>query len=236
MGIDITFYADAAGTRPLITRNFTYGSAPNGAFFQIPCNPQGPYVRVAYINGGVNQTSFELVTILLVNAPPPDSIAIADTITGNNSAQIIKANIVGQQENGIYANSQLSNSGSQMVAIADRPSEVRSRTHININIARTALVAGGTDIYTVTAGKILYVQNFLIFALNDAVAIGEWRMRDNTTVLATIIHSPRVGAVPNSADVVGPTLPEPMIFSTSVNFIEITGVIEVSGFLIGYEE
>jgi hypothetical protein len=236
MGIAIAFFADSLGTRPLITRLFTYGSAPSGAFFQIPCNPQGPYVRVTYTNGAVAQTSFELVTLLLVNAPPPDSIAIADTITGNNSAQIIKSNIVGQQENGAYANSRLSNSASQMVAIADRPSEVRSRTRVIIPVNRTTVPVGATTLYTVTAGKILYISSFSFSQLNDNNAIGEWRLRDSTTIKSGFILPQRTGGTPASASSASPTLPEPLNFVTNVNAILITGTIEIAGFLIGYEE
>lgn len=233
-GLEFLWYADLAGTRPLGMTTFTYGNAPDLTSVQVPV--KGPYFRIRYTNNAIAQTSFELVTSLIITAPPPDVLPISSTITGNNAAQIVKANIVGQQENGIYANSKLSNSSSQMVAIADRPSEVRGRTRVVIPLNRTALVAGGTDIYTVTIGKILYISAFSFSALNDSIAVGEWRLRDNAAVRAAYIMAPRAGAVPDAAASSSPTLPEPMPFSTSVNLIEITGSIEVSGFLIGYEE
>jgi hypothetical protein len=236
-GISFKFFADSAGTRLLIERNFTYGSAPNGAFFQIPCNPQGPYLRISYTNGGTNQTTFELQTFLIVQAPPPDAIAISDTITGNNSAQIVKSNIVGLQENGIYANVGLSNSGSAKVAVTDRPSEVRGRTRVIIDIPLTTIVGGGSVMYTVTASKTLYIHSFIITALNASAVVGSYSLRDSTTSKGTFLIPERVsGAVASTAISTSPTLPEPINFSTNVNLQLLTGIIQLSGSLIGYEE
>ncbi len=236
-GIKFQFYADALGTRLLIERQFTYGASPDGAFFQIPCNPQGPYVKITYTNGSTAQATFELQTFLIVQAPPPDAIAISDTITGNNSAQIVKANVVGLQENGIYANVGLSNSASSKVAIADRPSEVRNRTSIVIDVPVTALDPAGSTIYTVTGGKTLYIHSFVLTSLNSAATDGSFVIRDNTTRKGTFLLPQRVsGSVPSAASATSPTLPEPLSFSTNVNLQELTGTIEASGFFLGYEE
>jgi hypothetical protein len=233
-GLEFLWFADLAGTRSLGMTSFTYGNAPDLTSVQVPI--KGPFFRIKYTNGTTAQTSFELVTSLIVTAPPPDVLPIASTITGNNASQIVKANIVGLQENGIYANSKLSNSASQMVAIADRPSEVRGRTRITIPVNRTTVPVGATTLYTVTAGKILYISAFSFSAINDSLAVGEWRLRDSTTVKTAYILSSRTAGTPAAAASSSPTLPEPMNFGTNVNVILITGTIDIAGFLIGYEE
>lgn len=237
MGIVFSFYADLLGTRLLKTAVFTYGSAPNGTAFQVPAI-SGPYMRVSYTNGAVAQSTFELLTTLSVTAPPSDVLSISETINANTAAQITKSSIVGQQENGVYANSKLSNSGSQMVAIADRPDEVRGRTAVIIPVNRTTVsaAAGGSVLYTVTGGKVLYVSAFIFTTLNDDAAIGEWRLRDSTTVKSAFLMAQRTLGNPVAASAPSPTLPQPIRFATNVNAILITGTIFLSGFLIGYEE
>jgi hypothetical protein len=233
-GLKFNWYADLAGLRPLGVTSFTYGSAPLATAVQVPI--KGPYFRISYLNGAIAQATFELVTTLLVTAPPPDVLPISSTITGNNAASIVKASIVGLQENGIYSNSKLSNSSSQMVAIADRPSEVRNRTRVIIPVNRTTVALAGTVLYTVTATKTLYISNFFFTQLNDSAAIGEWRLRDSVTVKSGFILSSRAGGTPAAASSAAPTLPEPLNFTTNVNAVLITGTIEIAGFLLGYEE
>lgn len=233
-GIQFQWFADEAGTRALGTTTFTYTNVGNLSSIQVPV--KGPWFRFVWVNSGTNQTSFELVTTLLVTAPPADVLPINSTITGSNAASIVKAQITGLQENGSYADTALSNSASLKVAIADRPSEVRNRTRVIIPVNRTALVAGGTTLYTVTGGKILYISSFSFSQLNDSTSVGQWRLQDSATVRSGFIMAPRSGAVPDSATSASPTLPEPMPFTTNVNVVEVSGSIEIAGFLIGYEE
>ena len=233
-GIVFQWFLDSSGTILLKESIFTYGSAPNGIAIQVPRN--GPYLRIKYTNGGVAQTSFSLSSTLLVTSPLSDVLAISETITDNTAAQIVKSQSVGKQENGAFANVALSNSASIKVAVTDRPSEVRNRTHIHISINRTSLVAAGTTLYTVTAGKTLYIHSISLSMLNTVNSVGEWRLRDSTTVKSAYVLSERaIGASAGSASA-SPSLPEPMKFSTNVNAIEISGDIEIAGYLIGYEE
>jgi hypothetical protein len=234
-GLVFSFYADSAGARLLKTSVFTYGSAPNGTSFQVP-SIAGPYMRITYTNGVIAQTSFEMMTNLSITAPPSDVLSISETINANTAAQITKSSIVGQQENGIFANSKLSNSGSQMVAVADRPSEVRNRVDVVIPIVRTALNVGGTVLYTVTPGKRLYISTILLTGINDAIAVGQWHLRDSATIKSGFIISSRAAGTPAAGAAAFPPLPQPMEFSTNVTAILITGVIDIAGFMNGYEE
>lgn len=234
-GLEFQWFADLAGARSLGMTSFTYGSAPNLTSVQVPI--KGPYYRVKYTNGASAQTTFELVSSLLVTAPPADVLPISSTITGNNAASIVKAHVTGLTESGAYSDVALSNSSSLKVAIADRPSEVRSRTRVIIPVNRTVVPAGATTLYTVTGGKTLYISAFAFsMTNNNNAAFGEWRLRDSTTVRAGYLMPPRTGGTPASSASTSPTLPEPMPFSTNVNVILITGTVEIAGFLIGYEE
>jgi len=234
-GLVFQFFADAAGTRLVKESMFTYASAGTGIYRQVPAN-QGPYVRVKYTNGTTAQTNFELVTQLITSAPPSELSDINELITDATAATVVKSNIVGKKENGIYSSVRLSNSESLKVAITDRPSEVRNRTAIYVSVPRTSLVAGDTLFYTVTTGKILYVTSFVISQLNDANVIGEWRVRDAATVLGAFIMTNKIAGAASASSTTSPSLPEPMKFATNVNFVEVTGDIIVAGFLIGYEE
>lgn len=233
-GIVFQWFDSAAGTTLLKESVFTYGSAPNGVGIQVPT--QGPYFRVKYLNGGTNQATFTLLTRLITVAPPSDVLAISETITDNTAAQIVKSQLVGKQENGTFSNVSLSNSASIKVAVTDRPSEVRLRTRVEIVDNRRSISGAGDTLYTVTVGKTLYITSVLITAINDATAIGEWRLRDSTTVRSAFIIPGRAAGTPSAGQAPSPSLPEPLKFETNVNIIEITGDVISTITLIGYEE
>ena len=235
-GILFNWYADAAGTRYLGPSDFTYGTPGVRTSVNVPRN--GPFLRVTYMNGVVAQGSFELVTTLLVTAPPPDVLPIASTITGNNAAQIVKAASVGLREDGIYDNVGLSNSASLKVAITDRPSEVRDRVHVKEFITGVTLGAG-TIIYTVPAGYVFYLNSIITSYVNTSVvANGQWCLQDGTDTADRIpfilgqaaAGAPAVGASPS------PPLPEPIPFTTDVRAIGLAGTVIASVTVIGYSE
>lgn len=125
---------------------------------------------------------------------------------------------------------------SLLTAINARPSEVRSRTRVEARILNVALAPANTVVYTVTAGKILYVTSYIISTLNNANAIGEWRIRDNVTDKMSFL----TGEKPVGAAAVGSinslSLIEPIPFTTSVTVNEISGDMRVSFYILGYEE
>ena len=231
-GLSFNWYADSAGTRSLGMTQFTYGNAPARTSVTVP--RQGPYFRITYLNGGTAQSSFELVTTLMVTAPPPDVLPISSTITGNNAAQIVKANAVGLQENGVYSNVGLSNSASLKVAVTDRPSEVRSRTAVIANIDH---VTASTTIYTVTGGKTLYLQSIGITAINSSVtANGHFTIRDNTTIKIPFTMGQASSGQPTTTAAAPTTFHEPIPFTTNVNLNIVAGTLTASIYIIGYEE
>lgn len=149
-----------------------------------------------------------------------------------------KAVITAKKENGNFDNIGASNSGGLKVAITDRPSEVRNRTRVEKQIFREALTASATAtvIHTVTPGKTFYLSSFVMSALNNANAIGEWRIRDGDTDKLGFVAGEKVigSAAPSAAQ--SPALPEPIPFTTSVNAYEVSGDMQVSFYIIGYEE
>jgi len=234
-GLMFQWFKDSAGTILLKGSTFTYGSSPLGINISVPV--QGPFFRIKYTNGGVAQTTFQLVLRLAVSPAPPDVVAIDDNITGTNTASVTKAQLVGKREDGVFANVALSNNESINVAINDRPSELRGRVEFHISINNIALVgAPGTTIHTVTAGKTFFLQSFKLVSLNDSSSDGHWNLTDAGTIKDTTPMSSRVAGAPATAASSSPNLPEPIKFATSIRLEEITGVIEVGGFLNGYEE
>jgi hypothetical protein len=237
-GVVFQWFADLAGTQLLKESTFTYGSSPNGIGIQVPT--QGPYMRVKYTNGGTNQTTFTLLTRLITTAPPSDVLAISETITDNTAAQIVKAQLVGKQENGVFNNVRLSNSASIKVAVTDRPSEVRSRVYVKKFITGAALVAApGTTIHTVTGGTIFYLTSFILSTINASVGTnGQWTLQDGTDTTDRIpfITSQASAGSPSQAATASPSLPEPIAFGTDVRAIELAGDITASITIIGYEE
>lgn len=149
------------------------------------------------------------------------------------SVKIVGSDATGVEQTPVSSTS----SGSLKVAIPDRPSELRNRISVNINIPDTTLVPAGTVIYTVTPGRTLYIQSFLVTQLNIAASDGSWSLNDNTIVKCTFLVPARVGgSTPGAAFISSPTMPEPMQFTTNVRLVEITGDLRVAGYLIGYEE
>jgi len=195
------------------------------------------WVRVVYTNGTTPTTSFSLQTKVFQNRPKPSSHRLDDDISRDNDAELVKSVIAGRSEDGIYRSAILSNSGSVEVAITDRPSEVRDRISVNINVARTTLTLAGDVIYDVPAGKTLYIPSFYISQINSSTANGEWTLNDESTEKSTFVLSPREsGLVPASAQLTSPVMPEPMRFSTSIRVVLLSGNMDISGYFIGYLE
>lgn len=129
------------------------------------------------------------------------------------------------------------NTTSLKVGISDRPSELRNRVRVFIPYTRTTLSGTPTVLYTVTPGFRLYISSFLVSVLNSSNADAEIRIRDNTNQVIPLLAPARVsGSSPSSFSLNAPTLPEPLLFLTNVNVLQITGTTDIAGYFIGYEE
>lgn len=138
--------------------------------------------------------------------------------------------VAGIKENGSYANVALSNKASLNVAIADRPSQVRARTLIDVSIMRTTLTVIANTIYTVTPNKTLFMEAFIASSINNSNTVGEWRIQDGTTDKIGFLAGEKA---PNNLSI---ALAEPIPFTTAVKLIQISGDMHVAFWFIGYEE
>jgi hypothetical protein len=234
-GLVFQFYADSAGTRLVKESPFTYAFAGSGIYRQVPAN-QGPYVRIKYTNGAVAQTMFEMVVQLITSAPPSELSDVVEAVTDSTAATVTKSALVGKQENGIYNQVRLANSGSLKVAVTDRPSEVRGRTSVVKHINYVALTGTPTVIHTVTVGKIFYLNSLIVSAINSSNVVGRFSISDNATVVVPFILPERTASTASGTAVASPPLPEPIPFTTSVTAVEQAGDVTASITIVGYEE
>lgn len=219
-----------------VIRTSTFPIVANTPFY-ISQTSVGRYTRARFTNtSGVAQTIFRLQTMLKTTPISPTALTISTALSSNAVALNSRSILAGQQENGTFSNVGLSNTASVKVAITDRPSEVRSRTKVEARIFNTSLAAASTVVYTVTAGKTLYVESMIISALNNTNAIGEYRVTDGATDKFGYLVGEKAAGVPATSSSSSPALPEPIPFTTNFGVREISGDIILSIYFIGYEE
>jgi len=219
-----------------IIRTSTLDVLSNTPFY-IAQTSVGKYIRIRFNNtSGIAQTSFRLQTMMKMSQISATALTISTPINANAIALTSRAVLAGQQENGTFSNVGLSNAASVKVAVTDRPSEVRSRTRIEKQIFNTALTAVSTTVHTVTGGKTFYLESMIISALNNANAIGEWRIADDGVDKIGYLVGEKTTGTAATLSSSSPALPEPIPFTTSFNVREISGDIFLSIYIIGYEE
>lgn len=76
------------------------------------------WVRIKYVNGTVAQTSFRLQTIYHTYAPKSSSHRIADSITGQNDAELVKSVITGEDPTGVFRNAKVDQDGNIQTVLA----------------------------------------------------------------------------------------------------------------------
>ena len=120
--------------------------------------------------------------------------------------------------------------------IPDRPSQKSGRTYKEGQLSGST---SSTTVYTVTAGKTLYVYSIEISIINTSTNVGLFQVRDSTTVkLPVTISAAGVSALASvtAAQVTSITFPEPKQFSTNFNTNIVTGTLTYSLSFVGYEE
>lgn len=118
-----------------------------------------------------------------------------------------------------------------------RPSEVDNRVKVTIPVVNLTLGNGSNIVYTVTSGYRLHITSFLVTALNESVQEGIFNLRDDTTDRVGFAMPSRLsGSIQSTLVSSSGHLSETLSFDTNVNYLEVTGSIKVSGYLIGYEE
>lgn len=87
-----------------VIRNLTstFIGASNGVYFSIPV--EAVYYRLVYTNGAVNQTTFEVDTILTKGQTGAASVPVATPITDATSTLITRSVLTGKSVDGSYMN------------------------------------------------------------------------------------------------------------------------------------
>lgn len=117
----VSVYSDKASATDGLIISFSTDSVnfDNEDFYTIAAltgktysfQPSAKYYRVQYINGDTTQTEFRLQTILKRTYIKPSSHRIADNVSGEDDAELVKSVITGKDENGIYINQRVNSAG-----------------------------------------------------------------------------------------------------------------------------
>jgi hypothetical protein len=241
--IDISFCSDAAGLDVVRSLSIPYIAANGYQFFAAPAFVN--FIKYEFTNNaGVTQTDFYYTTKFLTTSLSPQLLTTNAFIASAMVASLGRNIIVGQTGAGNFENCTVvehSNASgtynSLQVATGARPSELAGRTAITVlSDNETA----PTLLYTVTAGKTLYITDILLTLVNSGAVTGRLEIYDALTAVG-LPKLPINAADPGSGGddtltTFTHTFVEPMAFGTGVYFDESAGTLVMSGVLIGYEE
>jgi len=151
--IIITVYADkASATDGLMVEFSSDGTnvdssdvftipATTGKTFSFQCATK--YFRVKYTNGAVAQTEFRLQTILKPYYVKPSSHRVADGISAQDDAELVKAVLTGKQPSGDFTNFQATTAGNFKVSLEEIENVISSNGNSQLNV--TPFHADGTE-------------------------------------------------------------------------------------------
>ena len=119
--------------------------------------PQARYMRIVYTNGGTNQTSFRLQTILKLHSQKPSSHRINASIMTEDDAELVKAVLAGEDGTGVFRNIRADSAGRLLIS-SDTATPVDT-TAVVTTILSSINTATDT-IYTIPNGTTLTIQLF----------------------------------------------------------------------------
>jgi len=100
-GLHVEFSSDGTTWRESAADTFTIAAGTEKTFsFQ----PMKKFFRVHYINGGTDQTVFDLQTILKKTNSKASSHRLADNVSGQDDAELVKAILAGKDPAGVFQN------------------------------------------------------------------------------------------------------------------------------------
>ena len=241
--INIDFCADAGGLDVVRTLTIPYNAADGYQFFSAPAFVN--FIKYEFINtSGIAQTDFYYTTKFLTTSLSPQLLTTTAFISPAMVTTLGRNIIVGQNTAGNFnnvsvvetTNSAGTTSNLQVVSGA-RPSQLAGRTAVRIlsdNLTAPSLL------YTVTAGKVLYVTDLLLTITNTGTVTGRLEIYDGLSglgfpILPINCADPGSGG-DDTLTTVTHTFAEPLPFAVGVYFDESAGDLIMSGTLIGYEE
>ena len=129
----ITVFADVASVTDGLSIQFSNTADPYdwhesdtytiaaGAYKTFTLQPVDAYFRLIYTNGPADQTSFHINVQLHSVAPKPSSHRMADDISGQDDAQLVKSILAAERPGsaGVYTNIQATNGGNLKVSIEE---------------------------------------------------------------------------------------------------------------------
>lgn len=118
-GLSIQFSSD--NTNWDITDEYTI-PANKGKIFSVQTSAR--YMRVVYTNGGSNQTAFRLQTVMKPYYVKPSSHRVADSITGQDDSELVKAVITGENPAGTFVNFQSTTAGNFKISLEEMETAV----------------------------------------------------------------------------------------------------------------
>ena len=122
--------------------------ANNGKVFTF--GPQAKFFRVKYTNGAIVQGAFRLHVVKKPFSQKPSSHRIQDQIVSDDDAELVKAILTGQDENGNFVNVTVTSAGSLLISQEPAPGEISIHRYTRTVVAShpTVLIS-----YTVPVGK-----------------------------------------------------------------------------------
>lgn len=241
--LTIRWYSDAAGTDEVRTLVIPYSASGGFQLFSAPAFT--PFNRYVYTNGATPQGDFFLEQKNLRTALSPQILGVTSFIAGGMVTQLNRSILVGADSGGGYNNVSVAPTTNAAgtfqnlhVVSGARPSQIPGRTPVRIVVNHeTAPVS----VYTVTAGKTLYITDMVLTIENSAAGSGALDIYDDTAAPLTDLVLPLNVADPGSGgdsaiDVITLSYSEPLAFVNGVFFDESAGALDMSGVLLGYEE
>lgn len=142
-GLHIEFSSDGTTWREGLGDEFTIDAGSEKTFsFQA----HKRYFRVHYLNGGTNQTTFDLQTILKKSNGKPSSHRIQDSIIGEDDAELVKAVLTGENPSGNFINFSSTNGGNFKVSLEELESGVSVNSNSQLKV--TQYDSSGNELFT----------------------------------------------------------------------------------------
>ena len=139
--------------------------------------PPRRYVRVVYTNGAVAQGAFRLQTILRVTAQSASSHRIADSISGQDDAELVKAVLTGLAPDTSFKNVLVTNAGEMKVSLE------------NINGVIVPVSQSGTWNITNVSGTVSLPTGASTSALQTTGNTSLGQINNDTTAIASSVDS-----------------------------------------------
>lgn len=203
-----------------------------------------PYVQYSFTNTGTGDTTqFFYETKLLKQSLSGQLLRLDGFISPAMVANLGRSVLAGKKPNGVFENVSITETTNTAgvyenlnVVSGARPSQLAGRTAVHIPVD----IVADTLVRTTTANKTVYITDLILTIDNsDNTTNGRLNIRNGITVTGSTVLPLLVQEAPTNetaVTVVTHAFVEPLPFDTGI-FLDIaTGVLTVTGHIMGYEE